>query len=84
MSTTRADGFATEDGEVTLGLRSVAAVVRDHAGWPAAAFAVTYADARELGPDAVTGPRPADPAPLIAAVTQAAVELSRRIGRSSI
>lgn len=38
----RADGFATEDGEVTLGLRSVAVAVRDHTGWPAAALAVTW------------------------------------------
>ena len=37
----RADGFASEDGEVTLGLRSVGVAVRDHAGWPIAAIAVT-------------------------------------------
>jgi DNA-binding IclR family transcriptional regulator len=36
-------GFATEDEEVTLGLASVAVVVPDHAGWPAAAIAVTFA-----------------------------------------
>lgn len=38
----RAAGVATEDGEVTPGFRSVAAVVRDHAGWPTAAVAVTW------------------------------------------
>lgn len=38
----RADGFAFEDGEVTPGLASVAVVVHDHAGWPAAAIAVTF------------------------------------------
>jgi DNA-binding IclR family transcriptional regulator len=64
----RADGFATEDGEVTLGLRSVGVAVRDHAGWPAAALAVTFPG--ESGRD------PASFAPL---VTEAAVELSRRI-----
>jgi DNA-binding IclR family transcriptional regulator len=38
----RSDGFAFEDGEVTPGLASVAVVVHDHAGWPAAAIAVTF------------------------------------------
>ncbi len=40
----RARGFATEDSEVADGLRSVGAAVRDHAGWPVAAVAVTWAD----------------------------------------
>ena len=40
----RARGYATEDSEVADGLRSVGAVVRDHAGWPVAAVAVTWAD----------------------------------------
>lgn len=66
----RADGFATEDGEVTLGLRSVGAAVRDHAGWPAAAIAVTWPE--EGGRDA------ASIAPLVA---ETAAELERRIGR---
>jgi len=30
----RAAGYASEDGEVTLGFRSVGVAVRDHAGWP--------------------------------------------------
>lgn len=38
----RRDGYATEDGDVTVGLASVAVAVVDHAGWPAAAIAVTY------------------------------------------
>lgn len=40
----RSRGYATEDGEVAEGLRSVGAVVRDAAGWPVAAVAVTWAD----------------------------------------
>lgn len=42
----RAAGVATEDGEVTPGFQSVAAVVRDHTGWPAAAIAVTWQEDR--------------------------------------
>jgi DNA-binding IclR family transcriptional regulator len=38
----RADGYAFEDGEVTPGLASLAVAVHDHAGWPAAAIAVTF------------------------------------------
>ena len=50
----RRTGVATEDGEVTPGFRSVAAVVRDHSGWPAAAIAMTWEDARAASPtDAV-------------------------------
>lgn len=51
---TRADGVAREDGEVTDGFHSVGAVVRDHAGWPAAAVAVTWQEQSEVDPtDAV-------------------------------
>jgi len=46
----RLQGTATEDGEVTPGFRSVAAAVRDHAGWPVAAVAVTWEEARDLDP----------------------------------
>jgi DNA-binding IclR family transcriptional regulator len=46
----RQRGFAWEDGEVTAGLASVAIAVRDAAGWPIAALAVTFASER-LGPD---------------------------------
>lgn len=66
----RGRGFATEDGEVTLGLRSVGVVVRDHAGWPAAAIAVTWpVDSGHGEPE------------FAAAATSAAAELERRIGR---
>ena len=41
---TRGRGFASEDGEVTIGLRSVGVAVADHTGWPAAATAVTWPD----------------------------------------
>jgi DNA-binding IclR family transcriptional regulator len=39
---TRQRGHATEDGEVTPGLRSVAAAVLDHNGHPVAGVAVTF------------------------------------------
>ena len=39
----RTRGYATEDGEVAEGLRSVGAVVRDAADWPIAAVAITWA-----------------------------------------
>ncbi len=66
---TRARGYATEDGEVTLGLRSVGVAVLDHSGWPAAAIAVTGES------DAVMGEV------MIDRVRAAARELGRRIGR---
>lgn len=62
----RAAGYATEDGEVTLGLRSVAVAVRDHAGWPAAALAVTWPGDR-AAPE------------LAALVGEAASDLTRRL-----
>jgi len=64
----RARGFATEDGEVTLGLRSVGVAVLDHTGWPAAAVAVTWPE--EL---------PRDPEHLAAELQHAAHELSRHL-----
>jgi DNA-binding IclR family transcriptional regulator len=70
----RADGFATEDGEVTLGLRSIGVAVLDHAGWPAAAIAVTWAD--DTG-EAVRLDE------LVAETRRAAAELSRRLGGRS-
>ena len=66
----RADGYATEDGEVTEGFRSVGVAVPDHAGWPAASFAVTWAT--EMRPEPVTSE-------LAALLSEAAAELSRRI-----
>ena len=66
----RARGHATEDGEVTLGLRSVGVVVRDHAGWPAAAIAVTWPSDAER-----------DAGDRAARASDAARALERRIGR---
>lgn len=48
---TRSAGYATEDGEVTEGFRSVAAAVLDAAGWPVAALAITWAPTSSLGQD---------------------------------
>ncbi|HET8969655.1 MAG TPA: IclR family transcriptional regulator C-terminal domain-containing protein, partial [Candidatus Nanopelagicales bacterium] len=64
----RRDGVATEHGEVTAGYASVAALVLDHAGQPAAAVAVTYADRSQ--PD-LPG--------LVDAVRRTAGELTRRL-----
>jgi DNA-binding IclR family transcriptional regulator len=54
---TRLRGHATEDGEVTEGLASVAAAVLDHTGHPAAGVAVTFAvadvEAGTVYPDAL-------------------------------
>lgn len=64
----RSDGYAIEDGEVTVGLQSVGVAVLDHAGWPTAALAVTWpADADR------------DAAALSVLVADAATELRRRI-----
>ncbi|SEN51724.1 IclR family transcriptional regulator [Cryobacterium luteum] len=67
----RTDAYATENGEITPGIASVALAVRDHAGWPAAAIAVTFANDRF---DVDRWPA------LAAAVAVTAAELSRRIG----
>jgi len=67
----RVAGHASENGEVTPGFRSVAAAVLDHAGWPAAAVAITWpAD----GPER-------DAEVLASAACATAAELARRIGR---
>ena len=42
LAETRRRGYAVEDGEVTPGLASVAAVGRDHNGHPMAGLAVTF------------------------------------------
>jgi DNA-binding IclR family transcriptional regulator len=71
LARARAAGHATEDGEVTPGLASVAAAVHDHTGHPVAGAAVTFpADALD------------EPArrQLARRVTAAAGELTRRIG----
>jgi DNA-binding IclR family transcriptional regulator len=49
----RQRGHATENGEVTPGLASVAMAVADHAGYPVAAVAVTFEDHRLVDRPAV-------------------------------
>lgn len=66
LSETRQRGWATEDGEVTQGLASVAAAVVDHNGHPVAGVALTYADG--------------DAAALSREVRRTAEALTRRIG----
>ena len=68
LSATRQRGHATEDGEVTPGLCSVAAAVLDHNGHPVAGVAVTFPG--EAGAD--------DPG-AAAAVTATAERLTRRV-----
>jgi DNA-binding IclR family transcriptional regulator len=66
LSDTRQRGYATENGEVTTGLASVAVAVVDHNEHPVAAVAVTYPD-------------DADDTELAEAVAGTAVQLTRRI-----
>jgi DNA-binding IclR family transcriptional regulator len=68
---TRRAGWASEDGEVTLGLRSVGVAVLDHSGWPAAGIAITWPVDAER-----------DPAELAGLAADAARQLERRIGRA--
>ena len=66
----RRRGWAVEQGEVTPGLRSVAAAVLDAAGHPVAAVAVTYPDPGGGGRDEELA-RP---------VGSTAADLRRRLG----
>lgn len=50
LAAVRRDGVAWEAGEVTPGFRSVAVSIRDPAGWPSAAVALTWEDGT-LGPE---------------------------------
>jgi DNA-binding IclR family transcriptional regulator len=70
LAETRQRGYATEDGEVTPGLASVAAPVLDHNAHPVAGVAVTWA------------PDEADAAPIVEEVRRTAAGLTRRIGGS--
>lgn len=94
LAETRRRGYADEDGEVTTGLASVAAVVPDHTGHPVAAVALTFPDALSSRSDddpggtrARHGPGPRSTAQrpgapnqaLIEQVRAAAAELTRRI-----
>src|SRR5699024_2818748 len=67
----RREGVARVSGEVTEELASVAAAVRDHAGWPAAAAALTFGELAAGGPRGQLRE---------AAVRRAADELTRRLG----
>ncbi|MFD4008093.1 IclR family transcriptional regulator [Brachybacterium paraconglomeratum] len=71
LTAVRAEGVARESGEVSDEMGSVASVVRDHAGWPAAAVALTFVEAR-VGP--------AERERLAAAVRSGAEEITRRLG----
>ncbi len=68
LRATRATGFATENGEVSLGLRSVGVAVLDRGGWPAAAAAVTWPEDADRDPREIAG-----------AVADAAAGLARRL-----
>lgn len=69
LSETRQRGHAAEDGEVTPGLRSVAAPVLDHNAHPVAGVAVTFPRDEQVDVDRVA-----------AAVTRTASRLTRRLG----
>jgi DNA-binding IclR family transcriptional regulator len=69
LTEVRRHGYATEDGDVTPGLRSVAAAVLDHAGYPEAGIAVTF----PADTDDVAAAR------IAARVVAAAAQISRRI-----
>jgi DNA-binding IclR family transcriptional regulator len=69
LAETRQRGYATEEGEVTPGLASIASAVLDHNDHPVAGLAVTYAPSGEGFPDAV-----------VTAVQRTAAQVSRRIG----
>ncbi len=70
LQRTRARGWATEDGEITAGLASVAVAARDHLDLPAAAVAVTFVSA-DAGGQRRTG--------LASEVRDVADTLSRRL-----
>jgi len=69
LAEVRQRGYAAEDGEVTPGFSSVAAVVLDHNDHPAAGIAVTFAT--DEAPDRRA---------LVEAVQVSAAAVSRRIG----
>lgn len=74
LDETRARGYAAEDGAITAGIASVAVAVLDHAGWPAAAIAVSFS--RETVSEQQWGE-------LASEIRPYAAELARRIsGRS--
>lgn len=72
LADTRRRGYATEDGEVTVGFASLASAVLEPSGHPVAAVAVTYAAASEVDPDR-----------LVSQVRSTAADLSRRLAAST-
>lgn len=64
----RSGALASENGEVSMGMRSVGMAVLDHAGWPAAAIAVTWSEER-----------PQDEARLRTLLEHGAAEIRHRI-----
>jgi DNA-binding IclR family transcriptional regulator len=74
LSETRQRGYAAEDGEVTPGFASVAAVVTDHNDLPVAGVAVTWSTAGEAP----------DHRRLVQATRSTADRLSRRLGGNSV
>lgn len=66
----RRRGYAYEEGDVTPDFTTLAVAVKDHAGWPAAAVAVTFQSSHV--------PRAKWP-PLVAEIQAVADELSQRI-----
>lgn len=69
LRVTREAGYASEDGDVTAGMKSVGVAVQDPAGWPVASIAVTWPESTA-----------ADVAAFVAALRATARELQRRLG----
>lgn len=69
LAETRQRGYATEEGEVTPGLASVASAVLDHNDHPVAGLAVTFAPATDA----------AVPRSVVVAVQRSAAQVSSRI-----
>ena len=64
---TRSRGFATEHGDVTRGLASVAVAIVDRVGWPIAALALTFDESRVIDES------------LVASLRQSAAEISKKL-----
>ena len=75
---TRQRGHATEDGEVSEGMASVAAAVRDHNEHPVAGVALTYPVAEVAEAGGVGGPATVER--LAGEVRRTADQLTRRLG----
>ena len=64
---TRRRGFATEHGDITNGLGSIAVAIVDRVGWPIAALAVTFDESTPVAEDVVDS------------IRATAVEIGRRL-----